>query len=194
MAPPVKTPPERWISEGLSALADGGPDAVRVEVLADRIGVSKGGFYSHFANRGALLDAMLDTWERSIVSQVIEQLDSAGGDARSRLRQLFRLAAAGPEWLRVDLAIRDWARRDRVVAERLARVDKRRMAYLRAQFREIAKDKADAEGRALLAATLWIGSHFLATGQDKRRREAAVRAALEHLLSAEGEASRRAKR
>ena len=31
MAPPTRTPPARWIEEGLRALAAGGPDAVRVE-------------------------------------------------------------------------------------------------------------------------------------------------------------------
>jgi hypothetical protein len=34
----------KWIEEGLQALADGGPEAVRIESLARKLAVSKGGF------------------------------------------------------------------------------------------------------------------------------------------------------
>ena len=44
----------------LRALADGGPDAVRVEPLARALGVTKGGFYWAFDGRQALLDR--DWW------------------------------------------------------------------------------------------------------------------------------------
>ena len=53
----VRTPREAWIEAALQALATGGPDAIRVEALAASLGVSKGGFYWHFENRQALLDA-----------------------------------------------------------------------------------------------------------------------------------------
>ena len=56
MAAITRTPRSRWIEEGLRALAAGGPDAVRVEALAQALGVTKGGFYGHFADRGALLE------------------------------------------------------------------------------------------------------------------------------------------
>ena len=45
--------PERWIEEGLRALAAGGPDAVRVDVLAKDLGVTRGGFYWQFGSRRA---------------------------------------------------------------------------------------------------------------------------------------------
>jgi AcrR family transcriptional regulator len=64
MAAPTRTPHSRWIEEGLRALAAGGPDAVRIEPLAKSLGVTRGGFYRHFENRGALLTELLDTWER----------------------------------------------------------------------------------------------------------------------------------
>ena len=60
----TRTPRSRWIDEGLRALAAGGPDAVRIEALAQALGVTKGGFYWHFDDRRALLEEMLDAWER----------------------------------------------------------------------------------------------------------------------------------
>ncbi|MBU5899821.1 helix-turn-helix transcriptional regulator, partial [Vibrio cholerae O1] len=55
-----RTPRRAWIDEGLRALAVGGPEAVRGEALAQSLGVTKGGFYGYFADRSALLTAMLD--------------------------------------------------------------------------------------------------------------------------------------
>jgi AcrR family transcriptional regulator len=130
MPPPTRTPPSKWIEEGLRALAAGGPEAVRVEALARALGVTKGGFYNPFDDRPALLDEMLDTWERLVIDRVIERVEAEGGDARAKLRRLFALGSSrAGDLLRIELAIRDWARRDQAVAKRLKRIDNRRMDY-----------------------------------------------------------------
>src|SRR5215472_6718667 len=128
MAAITRTPRSRWIEEGLRALAAGGPDAVRVEALAQALGVTKGGFYGHFADRGALLGEMLGTWERKATDEVLERAERRGGGARARLRRAGALTFSA-ELLPVDLAVRDWSRRD-PAAGRLRRVDNRRMDYL----------------------------------------------------------------
>ena len=179
--PTVRTPRERWVEEGLRALAAGGPDAVRVEPLARTLGVTKGGFYWHFDDRGALLGEMLEAWETTAIDAVIEQIDSVGGDGRARLRQLFEIATAGREVLDVDLAVRDWARRDKRVARRLRRADDRRMEYMREIFREFCPSEEEAEVRAFLAFSLWIGNHFIAAGHDGRSRGEVLAASLAHL-------------
>ena len=119
MAAPTRTPRRTWIDEGLRALAAGGPDAVRIEPLAQTLGVTRGGFYWHFDDRRALLEEMLDAWERMSVDEVIERVEREGGDARAKLRRLSRLAGGVEEPLKIDLAVRDWARRDPAVAGRL---------------------------------------------------------------------------
>src|SRR5256714_5914243 len=134
MSAPTRTPRSSWIEEGLRALAAGGPDAVRVELLARALGVTKGGFYWHFDDRRALLEEMLDAWERVGVDEVIERLEDEGGDARAKLRRLFVLGVSSGDVLRIDLAVRDWSRREPTVAERLRRVDNRRMDYMRSLF------------------------------------------------------------
>src|SRR2546427_6314870 len=92
MAAPTRTPRTSWIEEGLRALGVGGPDAVRIETLAEALGVSKGGFYWHFDDRRALLEEMLDTWERVVIDAAIERVEAGGGDARAKLVPLFALA------------------------------------------------------------------------------------------------------
>lgn len=187
----TRTPRSAWIDEGLRALAGGGPDVVRIEAVAKALGVTKGGFYWHFEDREALLEEMLDTWERVGVDLVIELVEDEGGNARTKLWRLFRLATSGEELegvdseelLRIDLAIRDWARRDRDVAGRLRRVDNRRMDYMRSLFGAFCPDEAEVEVRAMLAFSVWIGNHFIAAEHGARSRADVVRLGMKRLVA-----------
>jgi AcrR family transcriptional regulator len=177
----IRTPRNRWIEEGLQALAAGGPDAVRIEPLARRLSVTKGGFYWHFKDRRALLDEMLDAWERVFVDEVIDVVEREGGDGRARLRSLFRLAGERGEELDIDLAVRDWARREKAVARRLRRVDNRRMDYMRSLFGDFCADEEEVEVRCTVAFSLWIGNHFMAADHGERSRAEVLALALRRL-------------
>jgi AcrR family transcriptional regulator len=177
----TRTPRSSWIEEGLRALAAGGPDAVRIEPLARALGVTKGGFYWHFNDRGALLDEMLDAWERELVDEVIERVESGGGDALTKLRRLFAIASASDEGLRIDLAVRDWSRRDKTVAKRLRRVDNRRMDYMRSLFGAFCPDEDDVEARCMLAFSVWISNHFIAADHGARSRAEVLGLAMRRL-------------
>jgi AcrR family transcriptional regulator len=181
MSAPTRTPRSSWIEEGLRALAAGGPDAVRIELLARALGVTRGGFYWHFDDRRALLEEILDTWERVSVDEVIERVESEGGDPRAKLRRLSALAASSDEPLRIDLAVRDWARREQAVADRLRRVDNRRMDYMRSLFGALCPDEDDVEARCMVFYSLWIGNHFIAADHGRRRRADVLKLALSRL-------------
>jgi AcrR family transcriptional regulator len=183
MAAPIRAPRTSWIEEGLRALAVGGPDAVRIEKLARTLGVTKGAFYWQFDDRRALLEEMLDAWEQAGVDAVIERLEGGGGDARAKLRRLFALASASDLGMKIELAIRDWGRRDKAVARRLRRVDKRRLEYMRSLFGEFCRDEDEAGGRCLLFASLWIGTHFIDPEVSGRTRAEAHELALRRLLA-----------
>jgi AcrR family transcriptional regulator len=184
MAPPTRTPPSQWIEEGLKALAVGGTDAVRIDRLAKSLGVTRGGFYWHFDDRNALLEEMLATWERVVIDDVIERVESEGGDARAKLRRLFALASTMVvDLLKIELAIRDWGRRDKAVAKRLRRVDNRRMDYMRSLFGDFCPDDDEVEVRCMLAFSLFIGSRLVAADHGPRSRAAVLKLALERLLA-----------
>jgi len=181
----TRTPRTKWIEEGLRALGVGGPDAVRIETLAQALGVTKGGFYGHFDGRGALLEEMLDAWERVMIDEVIEHLEGEGGDARAKLRRLFALASSTEArgLMSIDLAVRDWARRDKAVARRLRRVDNRRMGYMRSLFGAFCRDQDDVEVRCMLFASLFAGNKLLAADQGPRSRAEVLELALRRLLA-----------
>ena len=181
MSAPTRTPRTSWVEEGLRAFGAGGPDAVRIEPLAQALGVTRGGFYWHFDDRRALLEEILDAWERMSVDEVIERVETEGGDARAKLRRLSLLAASSDEPLRIDLAVRDWARREQPVADRLRRVDNRRMDYMRSLFGVFCPDEDDVEARCMILYSLWVGSHFIAADHGRRSRADVLKLALRQL-------------
>lgn len=182
MAAPVRTPASAWVEAGLQALGTGGPDAVRIDPLARALGVTRGSFYWHFADRDALLAELLGEWERAATDEVLDRVERRGGDARARLRRAGALTFS-EQLLPVDLAVRDWARHDPAVAERLRRVDNRRMDYLRALFGTFSADADEVEARSTLAFSLLIGSHFLAADHPGRSRAEALELAAAWLLA-----------
>lgn len=145
------------------------------------LGVSKGGFYGNIRNRAALLEEMLDTWERGATEDVIERIERGGGDARERLGRLFAFVGSSETPVTsagVELAIRDRARRDEGVARCLRRADNRRMDYLRKLYGAFCPDEGDVEARCLITFSLRIGDHLIAADNGPRNREdllAAVR-------------------
>jgi AcrR family transcriptional regulator len=182
MAAPTRTPRSTWIDEGLRALAAGGPDAVRIELLAQSLRVTRGGFYWHFDDRHALLEEMLDTWERRSTDEVLERVEGEGGDARAKVRRAGVLTFSR-ELLPIDLAVRDWARRDPSVAERLRRVDNRRIEYVRSLISTFCPDADDVEARSMLAFSLAIGNYFIAADHGELTRGEVLELAVGRILA-----------
>jgi AcrR family transcriptional regulator len=182
MAAPARTPASAWVEAGLRALGTGGPDAVRIDPLARALGVTRGSFYWHFADRDALLAELLGAWERAATDEVLDRVERRGGDARARLRRAGALTFS-EQLLPVDLAVRDWARYDPAVAERLRRVDNRRMDYLRTLFGTFCADADEIEARSTLAFSLLIGSHFLAADHPGRSQAETLELAAAWLLA-----------
>jgi AcrR family transcriptional regulator len=182
MVAQTRTPRNTWIDAGLAALASGGPDAVRVDLLAKALDITRGSFYHHFASRGELLEALLDAWEHRSTDEVLDRVEAEGGGAKDKVRKAGMLTFS-KDLLPIDLAVRDWARRDKSVARRLRRVDNRRMEYLRALIGTFSDDVDDVEARGMLAFSLAIGSHLIAADHPGSSRQQVLARATQRLLS-----------
>jgi AcrR family transcriptional regulator len=153
-----------WISGSFQALCDGGIEALRVEPLAERLGVTKGSFYHHFENRRALHMAMLREWERRGTAEVIDDVEGAVQDPSSRLRQLAAITfATNPDADAIETGIRAWASTDDVVAKAVRRVDDRRLSFVVGLLRDAGMSKPLAERRARLMYRLLIGEFIWRT-------------------------------
>jgi AcrR family transcriptional regulator len=176
-----------WVSAGLAELAKGGVDGVRVEVLAERLGVTKGGFYRRFKDRRALLNAMLETWRDGRVTAIERQVEASGESAVERLRGLFRLYSerANSQGMAIELAIRQWARTDPAAAAAAAKVDTARLKVGGSLFRKLGLSAPDADARAVLFYTFLFGQSMLFLDETPRRRANLVAASAKFLLEVE---------
>jgi AcrR family transcriptional regulator len=146
----------QWLSAGLEALRKGGVGSVRVERLAGNVGITKGSFYHHFRDRGALLDAVIEYWSREMTDAEFERIQTLRGGLAARLVALAEdVLEKGMG--RYDPAIRAWARADRKVAAAVAQVDRRRIKALAGLFDEGGFTPAEARTRARTFYTFLLG-------------------------------------
>ena len=155
---------QAWIEAGLKELASGGVGGVRVEVLAQRLGVTKGGFYRRFKDRRALLNAVLDEWARGRISAINRLREQSEGQAPSeRLSSVARhyterLSVHG---MAIELAIRQWARTDSAAAAACASVDEARLKLAGQLYRDLGFSPAEFRERAILLYSFLFGQSLL---------------------------------
>jgi AcrR family transcriptional regulator len=144
-----------WLAAALSRFADHGVEAVRVEVLARDLGVSKGSFYWHFKDRGELLERMLSRWE----ADELRWISAENGTAPAARWAQIVAKTADPERIRSEVALRAWARRDPRVASRVAAIERKKAALIATVLREVgfAPSTADAWSEIVLMVCLgWL--------------------------------------
>ncbi len=166
-----------WVEAGLAAVAEAGVEAVQIERLARRLGVTKGSFYWHFANRDALLSEVLAAWRVVATNAIVAEVEAAGGDARAKLETLFAITARLEG--RLELAVRRWAAADPRAREALAAIDKRRLSYLERLFGEIGFSRLEARARGRLVYNALIGEFVRGTDRPSAAR---AREGLAHVL------------
>jgi AcrR family transcriptional regulator len=154
-----------WVSAALEALAEGGVDSVRVEPLAKRLRVTKGSFYWHFADRRALLDAMLAHWAEGRIAAIREQVagENAGHSPTMILLRLADLYTrhGNTRGLAIELAIRAFARSDDGAARAVRAVDTERLTHVTALFAKLGWPPTDAQARAVLFYSYLFGQSLL---------------------------------
>lgn len=163
-----------WIGEALRVLGVEGLEAVRIEPLAKRLGVTKGSFYHHFADREELLVGLLDTWLQQATLLVIELVNQHSRRPEERLRRLLQMVidpASCDAFGLVEVGIREWARRDRRARSALETMDATRVAYIADRLLALGCEANEAEDRSFL-----IYSYILGEAQIARTDSHAVRA------------------
>jgi AcrR family transcriptional regulator len=174
----------RWVEAGLATLAEGGIDRVRVEVVAERLGVTKGGFYRRFSNRRALLDAILDTWSAGRIAAINRQAALGDATPAQRLLSLVKLYSerVSAQGMAIELAVRQWARFDRAAAAAVTRVDEQRLQGVAHLYRKLGLTPQDAQARAVLFYSFIFGQSLLFLDQTPRRRAALMAACASSLV------------
>ncbi len=146
--------PEDWIRAAFARLSSEGIEAVRIELLARDLGVSKGSFYWHFQDREELLAKMFDRWENDEISWLDETVITPKAAARWAR---FVHRCTDPQLARMESAMRAWSRRDEKVAARIATIEKRRIAHISSVLRAIGFAAPAAESWAEITLLVYLG-------------------------------------
>jgi AcrR family transcriptional regulator len=164
-----------WVEAAFDALALGGIDAVRVDPLAKRLGVTRGSFYWHFKDRAALHTAMLREWRSRASYMIFNRLERSPKSAGERLERLLALPYSSPRSARgasIELAVRLWARRDKAAAKAVRHIDRVRLDYFTKLLTEHGLEADDARRRAFLFyATLMAEALIVMDDKDRAVRD-----------------------
>ena len=153
-----------WIQTGLAAVADDGPNGLRIDRLCRRLGVSKGSFHHHFAGAGEFKHALLTEYETLVVEALEEAIEgTAGGTPKAALAGLTAAITSTQGFYRPDLevAMRAWAFSDPEVRAVQERVDTRRLASLQGIWSRILDNPAAVHTAALLPYLVGIGASLI---------------------------------
>ena len=152
---PLTLQREDWIRASWMALSTQSVDAVKVEAIARRLGVSKGSFYWHFKNRAALLEALLHHWEQDTLRLI--QKSRQAPTAAERLLWLFNAIAETNNQFSADTAIFMWAKKSSQVAQRVRTVETKRVDYLKELLAQYCLNEEEAARRAEVAYLAFLG-------------------------------------
>ena len=148
-----------WIEAAYRELVRGGERGVGINVLAARLGVTKGSFYWHFRDRGELMSALLARWAHERTDEMLGLALGSTADPRERLR---RIQALGREVAPLDQAMRQWARHDPAAAEAVRHADRALLSHLTGCLTALGFPADDARLRSLLMLRAWVGGYLVA--------------------------------
>jgi AcrR family transcriptional regulator len=149
-----------WLEAGIEVLASQGSEALTIDRLAERLGVTKGSFYHHFKSQADYRDALLGHWYGAMAP--IGETPATSGEALAVLDQIVDSLPVGTEYRDPGMAIRYWATRDASVRGFVQRVDSERVAYAEGVLAVIVDDRERARLLARMLYALVLGSgHML---------------------------------
>lgn len=144
-----------WIEFGLKTLARDGIDALKADVLARKLGVSRGSFYWHFSDLSAFHARVIEQWKQAATEAIIVALASYQSP-EERLEVLLLRAFSHHRVL--EIRLRAWADQYAEAARAIRDVDRRRRGYLENLLAEAGIAPAAAATRAQLLYWAYLGA------------------------------------
>ena len=162
-----------WLSAAYEVLCESGVEAVKVMPLAKRLGLTRTGFYWHFKDRDALLEAMVRHWEDKNTGNLIARCEAYAETICEAMFNLFDCWLDGDLFdARLDLAIRNWARNDPALQVRLDRADHARREAVQQMYLRFGFPPGQAEARAMTVIYTQVGYISMQIEEDRAERVA----------------------
>jgi AcrR family transcriptional regulator len=146
---------QNWIDFGLKTLALEGFGALKADVLARKLGVSRGSFYWHFTDLVDFHARVIQHWRQTATEAVIADLEryESGED---RLEVLLRRALA--HYNALEMRMRAWADNSTEAAQAVRDMDRRRREYMERLLVEAGISPTLAATRVQLLYWAYLGA------------------------------------
>ncbi len=159
-----------WLLKALEIFIEEGIDAVRITRLAEVLKVTRGSFYWHFSNREDLIEALVDYWKGRNTNAIVESVSTAESLSEG-IFQFFETCLNTQLFdPRLDLAIREWARRAPEIREQLDAADQIRVKALADLYQRYDYPMPEAFIRARVIYFAQIGFYALDVHEDLETR------------------------
>ena len=169
----VKVTRQDWLNMARDVLVSDGIAEVKILALATHMDVSRSSFYWYFKDRADLKSALLDEWENRNTAQIVTHCQLPSASITHALCNFFGCFVDPAKFDHgLDFAIREWARRDGQIRDRLDRADASRIAAITACFAQHGFDPTDADARARILYYMQLGYHALEVHEDMPTRMA----------------------
>mgnify|MGYP005842861779 CR=1 FL=1 len=163
---------EEWLDLARKILIKSGIDAVKIERLANKLGVTRGGFYWFFKGRQELFDALLEDWKTTNTQPFFEAVANAGPDPMDQFNSVTRLYLREKDFSPAyDGAIRDWARTSPEARKAVEQIDEKRISLLTSIFEAMGYPRKEAFIRARVTYFHQIGYYAMGIKENKDTRE-----------------------
>lgn len=150
--------PEVWLRAASDALLESGVDAVKILPLAKRLGLSRTSFYWFFADREALLAALVARWRDKNTSGIVRQSEAYAETLAEAMLNVFDC------WLdeelfdtRFEFAIRSWSLQSAEILSEVREADRIRVEALTRMFERFGLGHHAADVRARTTYLVQIG-------------------------------------
>jgi AcrR family transcriptional regulator len=144
-----------WIDFALKTLARDGFQALKADILARRLGVSRGSFYWHFAELRTFHAQVVGHWRQLATDAIIadlERLDAPEQRLETLLRRAFGQGAL------LEVRMRAWADENAEAARVLSDIDGRRKAYIEQMLVDLGVAPSLAATRTQLVYWSYLGA------------------------------------
>lgn len=150
--------PELWLQAAYDALMESGIDGVKILPLAKRLKLSRTSFYWFFADREALLSALVALWREKNTGSIVARSEAYAETMAEAMLNVFDC------WLdaslfdsRFEFAIRSWALQSGTVLAEVREADAIRIAALTRMLMRHGHDAVAADVRARTIYLVQIG-------------------------------------
>jgi AcrR family transcriptional regulator len=160
---------QAWIDFALVTLAREGFETLKADVLARKLGVSRGSFYWHFEDIEAFHARVIQQWRQVATEAIIADVELREGPDH-RLDVLLRHAFG--DGAALEVGMRAWADNNPTAAQALRQVDRQRRTYIEKLLRELGMPARLATVRTMVLYWAYLGaavSHYRLSGRNLDR-------------------------